>query len=188
MPSPSLQGDPTATAYHEAGHAVAHYALGRTIRRVTIVPDDDTLGHLRGRVLHDSEKLRSGLFEFDTLKELKAAEDEIVCALCGPIAEARFTGKENEVGASGDYETVAKIVLALHATGDVADAHLAYLEAQAREIVEVLWYLVEALAAKLVTGERSRSRRCSMPPSLPRQGASSRLMVGDGWRGRWGWS
>ena len=34
-----------ATAYHEAGHAVAGFALKRAFAKVSIVPDDTTVGH-----------------------------------------------------------------------------------------------------------------------------------------------
>jgi hypothetical protein len=36
-----------ATAYDEAGHAVAAFHLGRPISRVTITPDGDVLGSVR---------------------------------------------------------------------------------------------------------------------------------------------
>ena len=37
----------TDTAYHEAGHAVADFVFGVTIIRVSIVPDEGSLGHVR---------------------------------------------------------------------------------------------------------------------------------------------
>lgn len=144
-----------ATAYHEAGHAVARFALGRRIDRATIVPDeeDQTLGHVQGRILLRSEKLEAGIGEFDTLRERKAAEDAIVSALAGPIAEAKLTGRRNLLGASGDDRSVDDVAEALHGRGDVASAYIGYLEALARGTVETLWYLVEALAAELLLRE-----------------------------------
>src|SRR5262245_39026517 len=44
--TPATQ-DRTATAYHEAGHAVASIALGLPIHSVSIVPDDVTAGRVR---------------------------------------------------------------------------------------------------------------------------------------------
>ena len=35
-----------ATAYHEAGHAVANIVLGFEVTHCTIVPQDDTVGHV----------------------------------------------------------------------------------------------------------------------------------------------
>jgi ATP-dependent Zn protease len=35
-----------ATAYHEAGHAVANIVLGFEVTHCTIVPKDDTVGHV----------------------------------------------------------------------------------------------------------------------------------------------
>ena len=38
-----------ATAYHEAGHAVMALALGRTVHRVTILPEREHLGQFQRR-------------------------------------------------------------------------------------------------------------------------------------------
>ena len=36
------------TAYHEAGHAVAYFLLDFAITRVSVIPDEENLGHVRG--------------------------------------------------------------------------------------------------------------------------------------------
>jgi ATP-dependent Zn protease len=35
-----------ATAYHEAGHAVASWLLGRAVKAVSILPEGETLGRV----------------------------------------------------------------------------------------------------------------------------------------------
>src|SRR5437016_5042720 len=37
-----------ATGYHEAGHAVVSFFLGLSVKRVTIEPTGETLGHTKG--------------------------------------------------------------------------------------------------------------------------------------------
>ena len=68
-----------ATAYHEAGHAVAALALGRPVQRVSILPNRERLGHC---------EFGKGVF--------RPSEDwlerEILIALGGLAAEARYTG------------------------------------------------------------------------------------------------
>ena len=91
-----------STAYHEAGHAVAHFVLGRRIDRVTIVPGNGYLGRVQGRVLPKSWSPQQG--DFRPPRELRAAENLLTCLLAGPTAEARFRGRRNLVGASRDYE------------------------------------------------------------------------------------
>jgi ATP-dependent Zn protease len=68
-----------ATAYHEAGHAVIALALGRSVQWVSILPNRDHLG----------------VCEFGKAT-FRPSEDwlerEILIALGGIAAEARFTG------------------------------------------------------------------------------------------------
>jgi len=52
-------GQRAATAYHEAGHAVAAWLLHIRIRKVTIVPEGDALGY----VLRRSVVFRKGVLE-----------------------------------------------------------------------------------------------------------------------------
>lgn len=69
----------TATAYHEAGHAVVALALGRPVHKVSILADQVHLGHC---------EFRKG--------NIKPTDDwlerEMLIALGGLAAEAIFTG------------------------------------------------------------------------------------------------
>ncbi|MBY0522639.1 MAG: hypothetical protein K2R98_04550 [Gemmataceae bacterium] len=68
-----------ATAYHEAGHAVVALALGRPVHEVSVLPRREHLG---------ITEYRKGVF--------RPTEDwlerEILIALGGIAAEARYTG------------------------------------------------------------------------------------------------
>jgi hypothetical protein len=138
-----------ATAYHEAGHAVASFSLGRTVRRVSIVPDGFYLGHCR----HAAQPS----FRPDMMADTKArlrAETEIVILLAGGIAEKKFAGRCNYVGASYDHDNA--VDLAVHVTGDDAEAaaYLNWLSIRTRNLIEREWAAVRAIADQLLTDRR----------------------------------
>jgi hypothetical protein len=108
----------TATAYHEAGHAVISHFLGLPIGRVSIVRDADTLG----RVLH---RPVGEWFQPDVVMNDRTRlriERGIVVLFAGVIAERKFTGRYNHVGAKGDYDQV--VDLAHFVTGSDGEAAL----------------------------------------------------------------
>jgi ATP-dependent Zn protease len=90
----------TATAFHEAGHAVMAVSLGRSIQKVTISPSRKSLGGIQ---LGTCE-IKKGRFKtsHDPL------EDDVLVLLAGMVAESRFTGKYCPAGASQDLREVAK--------------------------------------------------------------------------------
>jgi hypothetical protein len=110
-----------ATAYHEAGHAVAAHALGRAFTRVSIEPIGDTLGRCSfrppGEWFRPDERLDGA-----TRRRL---EERIMISLAGPEAEARFTGVHDEEAAEEDVERA--FAHACFMTGDEAEAW-AYLD------------------------------------------------------------
>src|SRR4051794_10336577 len=69
----------TATAYHEAGHAVVALALGRPVQGVSVLPNRDRLGLC---------EFRKGVFR----PSEDWVEREILIALGGIAAEAIHTG------------------------------------------------------------------------------------------------
>jgi ATP-dependent Zn protease len=87
-----------ATAYHEAGHAVAALALGRPVQRVSVLPNQKHLGHC---------EFGKGVF--------RPSEDwlerEILIALGGLAAEARYTGAYAWDGAARDRQYVRQLVV-----------------------------------------------------------------------------
>src|SRR4051795_10022621 len=78
-----------ATAYHEAGHAVAALALERPVVKVSIRPDRDRLGICAfGKAVFRPTQ--------DWL------EREVLIALAGMAAEARQTGTYDRLAAGRD--------------------------------------------------------------------------------------
>jgi hypothetical protein len=86
------------TAYHEAGHAVVALALGRTIHKVSVLPNRERLGEVR--------------FAKGAAKPTDDwIEREILIALAGPVAEARFTGTFAPDAAHEDLRFVRRLAL-----------------------------------------------------------------------------
>jgi ATP-dependent Zn protease len=87
-----------ATAYHEAGHAVAALALGRPVHKVSVLPNRDRLGWC---------EFRKGVF--------RPSEDwlerELLIALAGMAAEARHTGDYDRDAAGRDLRYVRGLAL-----------------------------------------------------------------------------
>jgi ATP-dependent Zn protease len=116
-----------ATAYHEAGHAVAALHLGRVVKTVSIVPDEETFGRvahypITGKWLQPDVHIDARTRDY--------LEDVITIMLAGPVAERKAHGRWNHIGASGDRKVALNT--ALHLVGSerqlrhvgVAEEHL----------------------------------------------------------------
>jgi ATP-dependent Zn protease len=127
-----------ATAYHEAGHAVVALALGRPVHQVSILPNSEHLGRC---------DFRKGAF--------RPSEDwlerEILIALGGLAAEARFTGDYAWEGAGRDRQYVRR--LAVQRAGERQAERLERrLLAKAEHLLtrDGHWRAVELIAAELL--------------------------------------
>src|SRR5688572_7838108 len=85
-----------ATAYHEAGHAVASIALRRPLTEASISPSDEqnTLGHC-------SHPPHPPSFQPDievTTRDRLRIEAACIVFFAGGAAETRFLGRRNLVG------------------------------------------------------------------------------------------
>lgn len=126
------------TAYHEAGHAVVALALGRTIHKVTVLPNRERLGECRfgkGNARPTDDWL----------------EREILIALGGLAAEARFTGTYATAEAGQDLRFVRR--LALERKSERAAER--YEQRMLNKVEYMLadegtWRAVELIAAELV--------------------------------------
>lgn len=145
-----------ATAYHEAGHAVAAYWLRRAFRHVTIAPDLEggSLGHMLDRKLKgewipdaEPERYRSRF------------EKMIIVSMAGAEAERKFTGRYNRIGASGDRKDQVDYGCWLTA-GDLDEVplYLDLLKHRTRRLLEAhhVWFAVEVLAKELLKRETIR--------------------------------
>ena len=93
----------TATAYHEAGHAVMALVLGRSIEKVTISPARLQTGGSRLGAC----KVQKGRFKASQ----DALEDDVLILLAGMVAESHFTGRYCEEGAAQDLRAVRQLLV-----------------------------------------------------------------------------
>jgi hypothetical protein len=149
----------TSTAYHEAGHAVAHYLLKRPFKYVTIKPEEGSLGHLMPCDLPLS--LRE-VIEFGEPEEsLPILEKLIMINFAGNAAIAIWTGRNNWQGARGDFQNIAQQYCRCCRSPDEETAFLKWLSIRTRNLIgcSLHWPVVEAVAQALLTHERLTSRQ-----------------------------
>jgi hypothetical protein len=138
----------TATAYHEAGHAVTAYFLRLSMGRdgATIVPDhkDRTLGS--AHILLDLEQNP----EYSNSPGVRARiEDHAVMCMAGDAAERKFNPKR-KFGGWGDIQTASAMASYVSSSAEVIQARLHLAKMRAKDIVDCRWDFIEVLAATLM--------------------------------------
>ncbi len=145
----------TATAYHEAGHAVIAWHLRLGIGRVSIVPDPDrgSLGHIETKVPR----------WIDPDVDLSpAAQDwlqrRIQMSLAGRASEKLFTGRWNHVGARGDYRSATDLALYVCGSSEEISAFIKWLDLRTRATVKFHGAQIAKVAAALLEHHTLRPR------------------------------
>lgn len=137
-----------ATAYHEAGHAVAAWRQGLKFKRVTIKPDADSLGH----VLKGFPKwFRPDNDQSDRVR--LHAERHIIMDFAGQLAEAKFRGRRPRYGMGADNQNAVDMALYLCGSQKAVEAFLRFCWCVSQEFVNGRWGKIEALAAALLERE-----------------------------------
>jgi hypothetical protein len=151
------KNDLADTAHHEAAHAVAGFALGVKMKYVTIIPKDDSLGHLRREAVRWGQE---GLFD-DSPRGIARAECHIVTFLAGPLASRRFSpGSRWRIGGSSDFDS-AELLLDRIGGHDAKhrDLYGKLLWRRSECLVEQRWKEVQHLAAVLLKHETLDANR-----------------------------
>ncbi len=143
------------TAIHEAGHAVAHVVLGLAsdTDRVTIVADDDSLGHVT------SPNPTFGYESTDTRDRERRRRDAIVALFAGRAAEHVLCGEpftfDEESGSQNDFDTAWQEMRKCHVRyssfvgDDKYDAAFERLQREALQLVRRHSSAIQRVAAAL---------------------------------------
>jgi ATP-dependent Zn protease len=142
-------------AYHEAGHAVADYYLGKKFKHISTYKGKGS----KGRVVGIREKQAPPF----TAERMKQLDDEIMGRMAGTLAECVLRGRRTYTwmdlvfGGSVDFERVYRIADARlygHCMGDgrdkEKDAFLRWLEIRTCNLLKMNWGAVETLAETLL--------------------------------------
>jgi hypothetical protein len=148
-----------ATAYHEAGHAVACYHLHLRFTHVTIIPDDDSLG-----AIHHGKDYYSKNFDPESdnsLKTMDRIEREVISSLAGQAAEAKYRNRNNWKGSVSDWSKGVDFASRSAGGGEVLQKYVEYCWARAKALFNPpwLWYAVEVLARELLKDKKIGSRK-----------------------------
>jgi len=157
-----------ATAYHEAGHAVAGYLLRRRFEYVTIVPEGDCEGVTEfGPLDHLIGALVEGAESGPILAYLRQA---LVTVLAGPTAEERWSGVpqplehlwgQDALATEDDHAQAIDMAGFIGNNPEDAASVLrdAALEARLLWREPRNWAAVDVLAAELLQVQRVEGRR-----------------------------
>lgn len=137
-------------AYHEAGHAALWLATGRKFRRVTIVADDDTLGHCA--MFAAPPGFRPDIEV--TARGERNLRDTIVSLLAGELADARHCGRvdTSTVHVGDDHARAVNLASYVVGPDEELSAYISWLSARATAQLSRfdVWAGLEAIAADLV--------------------------------------
>jgi hypothetical protein len=137
-----------ATAYHEAGHAIAWWRYGIPIRDVTIVPGDGFAGQVRHGDLWGEVKL-----DVDDPHEHETnISKEVVVCLAGSAAQRRFSRRSwRTYHGQSDHVRAVDLASRLNEDDDRAkDLYLRWTERRADFLVKRYWPFITALAERLL--------------------------------------
>ena len=139
-------------SFHEAGHAVAAFAVRRGVRSVTIIPDAESLGRV---ALHDSralmDELETGHRGWSADRVRREVEKHIIIAFAGKAVERKLTGRGTYQGAAGGDGIAVDLALAVCGDEEEASAYLAWLWHRTANLMSGprCWPAIEALAYEL---------------------------------------
>jgi ATP-dependent Zn protease len=139
----------TATAYHEAGHAVACYFIGVKVRSATIVADKDQgfLGYVR------HENMFRGLrpdIELSDRARLQI-ERRIIMSLAGFSAQRRFNKKSwRSYHGRSDFRFAVDLASHIVFDGAGMTAFLNWLQYRSDALIKLRWPEVARVARALL--------------------------------------
>ena len=137
-----------ATAFHEAGHAVAAFMLGRAFTRVSIKPDDLTVGRCSFRTPGTWYRPEEEM----SAPTRRMLEHRIMISLAGPETEARATGAFDPQASQEDLDRALDHACLMAADPSEASAYVEWLRLRTVNLMKQdgFWNAVRALAETLL--------------------------------------
>jgi hypothetical protein len=150
---------PSATCYHEAGHAVVAHRLGIDVDYVSVIETDD-----HRRVDPAGLPATGGLRPEEAASERALAEDHITVSWAGTLAENRLgaardrqplgvaADRQRETGrslTSSDLEEIVELGDRVASSHRAFDALVEWLRIRASDLLDRHWDEVEAVARVL---------------------------------------
>jgi len=137
------------TAYHEAGHVVVSWCLGVEVIRATIVPDNDSSGH----VIIEPE-MPSTSDAIDRWHPYRLyAEKLVMVRLAGDVAQRRYNSYSvRHQHSQNDRKSCYDILCVFAADEKKLDVkpHYEMLRNWTAHLIEQNWHLVKAVAKALL--------------------------------------
>jgi len=138
-----------ATAYHEAGHAVFAWYKGIKIKKVTIIPDADSVGHV-----HHAKVIKGRSPKLDNSpRQRQRMETLIMISLAGPLAQRIWNPQTcRTYQCRDDHQTAVDVAMTYCGSSKQATAFLRYLHVCVDEFLRSprIWHRVQALALELL--------------------------------------
>jgi ATP-dependent Zn protease len=144
------------TAYHEAGHAVAHYFLRLPFKSVTIKPSAEYKGRIVGGKIPKSFRPDT-TWDYRTERRL---EREMIALLAGLAAVKRLTGRNSWRGGGKDVSSAIDLAMYVGGDSDGVSAYLSWMIQRARGFMRnpLHWHCVEVLAKELIKRRTIKAR------------------------------
>ena len=133
-------------AFHEAGHAVMAFLLGRPIRRASIRRRHGLAGHV------DFEHATSRLFEV-AAEHRPLIESDVLVLLAGRAAECERTLGSPPSHAGLDRENARALLGLVEDCDEVVSSWMRYLLVRAQSMLQEEWPLVYSVARALLRDE-----------------------------------
>lgn len=159
-----------ATAYHEAGHAVAAFSSNKRLHKMSIMPDHNAgvLGYVKSTM-----GIGPAIEYGEPDKYPRLVTENVTILLAGVVAEREHTkGRHNWAGARSDRHQAIGLAGRILSNEELGP-YMKWLMVRTRHLVSWRWSAVEALAQEMLAREEMSGRdaealvRCTLYPPLP---------------------